>query len=135
MTKDSALNGELFITLPFPPTVNHYWGHRAAKGRVFKYIKAQGKKFRADVIEKLKEYRDFCENNFFGKPSLSVTVYVNQSDRRRRDIDNLSKALLDALEHAGVYEDDCYVDELRLIRDRENIVEDAHVCVSVRRLK
>jgi crossover junction endodeoxyribonuclease RusA len=39
-------------------------------------------------------------------------------DRRRRDLDNLQKPLLDALQHAGVYEDDSQVD-LLLSRRRE----------------
>ena len=33
-------------------------------------------------------------------------------DRRRRDLDNLLKPALDALQHAGVYEDDSQVDWL-----------------------
>jgi len=33
-------------------------------------------------------------------------------DRRRRDLDNIQKPVLDALEHAGVYEDDSQVDLL-----------------------
>lgn len=36
--------------------------------------------------------------------------------RRRRDIDNLTKCVLDALAHAGVYEDDCQIDDLRVRR-------------------
>jgi crossover junction endodeoxyribonuclease RusA len=33
-------------------------------------------------------------------------------DRRRRDLDNIQKALLDSLEHAGVYADDNQIDLL-----------------------
>jgi len=33
-------------------------------------------------------------------------------DRRRRDLDNLQKSTLDALEHAGLYEDDSQIDLL-----------------------
>jgi crossover junction endodeoxyribonuclease RusA len=39
-------------------------------------------------------------------------------DRRRRDLDNLLKALLDSIEHAGVYEDDSQID-LLVARRRE----------------
>ena len=39
-------------------------------------------------------------------------------DRRRRDLDNLQKPLLDALQHAGVYEDDSQID-LLVSRRRE----------------
>jgi crossover junction endodeoxyribonuclease RusA len=34
------------------------------------------------------------------------------ADRRRRDLDNVQKALLDALEHGGVYRDDAQIDLL-----------------------
>ena len=33
-------------------------------------------------------------------------------DRRRRDLDNLQKPTLDALQHAGIYEDDSQIDLL-----------------------
>lgn len=39
-------------------------------------------------------------------------------DRRRRDLDNLQKPTLDAMQHAGVYEDDSQVD-LLITRRRE----------------
>jgi crossover junction endodeoxyribonuclease RusA len=37
-------------------------------------------------------------------------------DRRRRDLDNLPKAVLDSLAHAGVYEDDSQIDLLIIRR-------------------
>ena len=41
--------------------------------------------------------------------------YIDQqSDRRRRDIDNIAKALLDALQHGGVYIDDSQIVDLRI---------------------
>jgi crossover junction endodeoxyribonuclease RusA len=39
-------------------------------------------------------------------------------DRRRRDLDNIQKPVLDALEHAAVYEDDSQID-LLITRRRE----------------
>jgi len=38
--------------------------------------------------------------------SLAVDVEIHPPDRRRRDIDNVLKALLDALQHGGAYHDD-----------------------------
>ena len=37
-------------------------------------------------------------------------------DKRRRDLDNILKALLDSLVHAGVLIDDEIIDELHIIR-------------------
>ncbi len=37
---------------------------------------------------------------------LAVQIEVFPPDHRRRDIDNLQKALLDALQHGGAYFDD-----------------------------
>ena len=53
---------------------------------------------------------------------LYVTITAYQPDNRRRDLDNLPKAILDALQHAGVYEDDSQIDELRIGRglDKES---------------
>lgn len=47
---------------------------------------------------------------------LSMHVSMWPPDRRRRDIDNPLKALLDACEHAGCYEDDGQIDELHIVR-------------------
>jgi crossover junction endodeoxyribonuclease RusA len=47
---------------------------------------------------------------------LKVKVYLYPPDRRKRDIDNNMKSLLDAMEHAGVYENDSQIDDLHIIR-------------------
>jgi crossover junction endodeoxyribonuclease RusA len=41
-------------------------------------------------------------------------------DRRRRDLDNIAKPVLDALEHAGIYLDDGQID-LLLTRRRQTV--------------
>ena len=50
---------------------------------------------------------------------LSVEFYVYTPDRRRRDIDNLSKGLLDSMQYAGIYIDDNQVDRLLIVREPE----------------
>jgi crossover junction endodeoxyribonuclease RusA len=47
---------------------------------------------------------------------LAVTLRVHAPDRRARDLDNLPKALLDAITHAGLWEDDSLIDELHIYR-------------------
>jgi crossover junction endodeoxyribonuclease RusA len=47
---------------------------------------------------------------------LRVELSVTPPDNRRRDLDNLLKATLDAMQIAGVYYDDSQIDELLVIR-------------------
>lgn len=47
---------------------------------------------------------------------LRVRIKVCPPDRRRRDLDNVQKALLDALEHGGVYADDGQIDRIEVER-------------------
>ena len=52
----------------------------------------------------------------FGDKKLKVTMILRPRDKRKTDIDNRIKAVLDALEHAGVFDDDFQVDHLEMIR-------------------
>jgi crossover junction endodeoxyribonuclease RusA len=45
---------------------------------------------------------------------IKLEVIATRPDRRRRDVDNLLKSLLDALDHAEVYEDDSQIQDLRI---------------------
>lgn len=47
---------------------------------------------------------------------LAVHVALFPPDRRKRDVDNILKPLLDACEHAGCFVDDSQIDELHIIR-------------------
>jgi crossover junction endodeoxyribonuclease RusA len=47
---------------------------------------------------------------------VSIFIAAFPPDKRRRDLDNVLKQLGDSLTHAGVYQDDCQIDDLRIIR-------------------
>lgn len=99
------------IRLPFPPSMNHYWRNLAINGRSRTVISEQGRRFRAQVKDiawalHLPVIAGPCE--------VSIAAYM--PDKRRRDIDNLLKATLDALVHAAVIEDDSNIHDLRIIR-------------------
>lgn len=89
---------DLDIVLPYPPSANHYWRHTK---QGWHYISAKGKLYRDQVFLA-------CLGHLpFNKPvSISVAVYF--PDRRKRDLDNLAKVLLDSLVQAQIIEDDCW---------------------------
>jgi crossover junction endodeoxyribonuclease RusA len=41
--------------------------------------------------------------------ALAVKIKAYPPDRRKRDVDNIQKPLLDALEKAGIYQNDCQI--------------------------
>ena len=94
------------INLPWPPSMNHYWRRVGDKTLISK----EGREYRKRVIAK-------CM--FGGQPMmrrLRCWATAFPPDRRKRDLDNLLKPLLDALQHAGMYVDDEQIDDLRIIR-------------------
>lgn len=101
------------ITLPYPPSVNRYW-RAIGRGRVI--ISREGRDYRRKVGYVIIDMRD-GELPEPTKARLSVTIKAFMPDRRRRDLDNVLKATLDALQNGGVFEDDEQVDDLRIIRE------------------
>lgn len=93
------------LILPFPPSVNGYW--RAYQGR--QIISKRGRDFRALVTRQLLSERQACLSG-----ELEVCMEICPPDRRRRDIDNYTKAVFDALSHAGFWVDDSQVKRLTI---------------------
>ena len=99
------------LHLPFPPTINSYY----VKTKQGQFISMKGKKYRADVEAEV-EQQLAALGVLPLEHSLNVTVVVHMPDKRKRDIDNYMKSLLDALTKAGVWEDDSLVDQLIIYR-------------------
>ena len=97
----------IHIDLPYPPSVNHYWGHRGSQ----KFLGKKGKEFRAEVMDVVNEAGIQALEG-----RLAVHVALFPPDKRKRDVDNVLKSLLDACEHAGCYVNDSQIDELHVIR-------------------
>jgi crossover junction endodeoxyribonuclease RusA len=76
------------------------------------FITPAGKAFRQRVAEIVAERQAMK----FGDARLFVALRVCARDKRRLDVDNFAKATLDALTHAGVYNDDSQIDELLITR-------------------
>ncbi len=110
------------ITLPWPPSVNHYW--RMWRGRML--VSREGRAYREDV-------RALLAGGGFRKPPpgarIALCMDAFPPDRRRRDLDNLLKGVLDALEHAGIYADDSQID--LLVTRRRGLLSDGklNVCI------
>lgn len=95
------------IVLPFPPSVNRLWK-----------TKKDGGMYRS------KEYADWRKHTLWAiaaqikgqkiKGEYALEVVAVKPDKRRRDIGNLEKAISDILQAAGVIEDDCLCQDLRL---------------------
>lgn len=113
----------LEVELPYPPSVNHYWRRVGART----LISRGGRAFRDAVcaILAVREVRPM-------DGALIVEVTIHPPDERRRDIDNVAKALLDALQHGGAYLDDSQI--VRLAIDKGPSLEGGKTVVRIRKL-
>lgn len=115
----------MVITLPYPPSVNHYWRH--FRGRTL--ISREGRTFRTNVCALLARGNGNGPRKPPSGGRIAMAMDAFPPDRRRRDLDNLQKPVLDALEHAGVYEDDSQID--LLITRRREVVPEGRLLVNV----
>lgn len=99
-------------TLPWPPSVNHIWRH--VNGRTI-------------LSKKAREYFDAGKQDVWiqsGMMSIipftgpvKVELRLFPPDRRRRDIDNLTKLCLDLLVKSSIIKDDSQVSALHVLRE------------------
>lgn len=95
------------LILPMPPSVNAMY--RVFRGRSI--ISREGRDYRARVIALLK-----AQQAPLVACRCAVDIWVYPPDRRRRDLDNVCKGLLDGLVHGGALADDGLIDKLTLTR-------------------
>jgi Holliday junction resolvase RusA-like endonuclease len=91
--------------LPYPPSVNRYWRHIGSRVLVSR----QGREYRAKVVSYLhrKQVKPLAGD-------LIVDIKLEPPDRRRRDVDNALKALLDSLQSGGAFHDDSQIVRLAI---------------------
>ncbi len=111
--------------LPYPPSINHYWRH--FRGRMV--VSREGRTFRASVQALLAPGNGHGPRKPPSGGRIALCMDAFPPDRRRRDLDNLQKASLDALEHAGAYEDDSQID--LLVTRRREVVPGGRIDVVV----
>ena len=120
------------IVLPFPPSVNSYYRSIRMGKSCRVLISKRGREYRQDMIDLIAKlvHDDTAYQGLFPfVQRLGMTVTLNAPTRRKYDIDNRSKALLDALQHARVYEDDEQIDELTL--KRGDIIKGGQAIVNI----
>lgn len=114
------------LELPWPPSVNHYWRH--GQGRVF--ISAEGQRYKLQVagIIAVAGVRPL-------DGPVKVTLDAFPPDRRKRDLDNLQKAALDALaqRHSqyGLYFDDAQIKRIESTMHDHDPVRASHITLTV----
>jgi crossover junction endodeoxyribonuclease RusA len=98
------------LSLPWPPTGNKYY--RRHQGRIL--ISRDGRAYQRRVKDEVMVQR--VPAIIDQSVRLEVEILAFPPDRRKRDLDNLSKAIQDSLEAAGVIPDDEQIDDLRICR-------------------
>ena len=98
------------ITLPLPPSVNHYWRHVVVRGRVRVLVSAEGREYKrtAGLLAIGQGVR-----KLHGPVSVSGTVYMA---RRGCDLDNRLKVAFDVLKGIA-WTDDRQVARLAFTRE------------------
>jgi crossover junction endodeoxyribonuclease RusA len=100
MTENNTIS-KVILVLPYPPSVNTYWGFNGSR----RYLTKKAVEFKKLV---------WAECLLAGKPSfdnqlVKVSITWHCPDRRLRDIDNPIKPLFDALVQSSVFEDDSQI--------------------------
>ena len=112
----------VMLDLPYPPSTNRYYRHVGFRT----LISREGRTFRTNVCALLAGGGP-RKPPVGGRIALCMDAFP--PDNRRRDLDNLQKSVLDALQHAGVYEDDSQVD--LLLTRRRQVVPAGRLSVEV----
>lgn len=115
--------------IPYPPSINHYYGYRCAKcnsPRVYVHTTTAAKKYRAAVAK-------LCETAEPLEGRLAVRLELWTPDRRARDLDNPTKAILDAITAAGLWPDDKVVD--RLLIERAGVKPGGEVLATIEQIE
>lgn len=97
----------MILFLPYPPSVNTYWRSVVIKRKVRVLISAEGRKYRTAVIASIAEQLKMFPKAIAGP--VHVHLWACSPDKRRRDLDNLPKAVFDACTHARVWHDDSQI--------------------------
>lgn len=102
----------MILSLPWPPSVNVYWRNVGGKVLISREGRAYARVVYGCALEQSMTTLSVGRKVFVAPVSVDITAYP--PNRARRDLDNLPKAILDALTKARVWEDDSLVHDLRI---------------------
>ena len=97
------------VKLPWPPTINHYYTIARGRKVLSKWARVYKQQCAVELI-----LQDAPKNI---TARLEVNIDAYPPDKRKRDLDNIIKPLLDAIQDYGMFDDE-QIDILR-IRRRE----------------
>lgn len=112
------------FTLPWPPSVNNYLvptphGRPALSARARAYRTEVGWACRMQRVKR------------WESTPVSITLDAHPPDRRTRDIDNILKQALDALEAARVVDDDKHIHRIEITRREPDLEHQGSVRVRI----
>ena len=114
------------MKLPWPPSMNHYWRRNPRGGML---ISKEGRVYKEAVIKECMAQSPRTWPN----ERLHIAITMHPPDRRKRDIDNLLKPILDALEGAGIMGNDNQIDKLCI--ERHSISKgDGYIIVAIKEM-
>ena len=97
-----------FMSFPPPPSNNTYY----RRSGNHTHISVKGREYKQTVCEIVAEFYPIK----FGIHPVRVHIDYWPATRRKDDLDNRFKAILDSLTAAGVWNDDSQIDELSIKR-------------------
>lgn len=122
------------ITLPYPPTVNHF----KRTGRIL--TTKSGKQYQPRVnTDATKRFyyevwmlvrQSGLEG--LGEATISLELDIYPPDKRKRDIDNVIKPTVDSLMRSGLFDDDSQI--ARLLVTRKVMISQGQIIVRIKPL-
>lgn len=101
----------MVVELPWPPSVNTYWRHPSSGPLAGRHLISEvGRSYRQEVWHATVNHREMIDCR------IGMKIEAFPPDKRRRDLDNILKSLLDSLVFSKVIVDDSLIDELCICR-------------------
>ncbi|RIY34490.1 hypothetical protein CKF54_00400 [Psittacicella hinzii] len=134
---------QLSLTLDYPVSANVMYQYFVSKGTGRKgykagmsqrYLSPKYKEFKNKNIFVIKQTINEQEWQTSEDDEFALHIELVQKDKRKRDIDNYSKTLLDLLTNAGAYPDDSQIQELYVKKKTQPTAHAAYCKVTLTKI-